>query len=883
MSEAIPFRQAIASATDSRTLGALLAAERQRQRERCLDHPTGVRACRSLTEVCDLTLQQMLALSLPADPVEREATRPKISIAATGGYGRKELCPFSDLDVTFVVAEEEDDHLDATVRKLFLLLMETFQHHVGLKVGYAYRSLNDAAELDPQSQTALLDLRVVAGSHRLAEQFGQEVFKQVWPGAFVRRKLAERAEKRRKAGGTLFRIEPDLKEGPGCLRDLQLAEWLAAVSFPSTRGDVWRQLQRLGAVSSRDVEAMDRAREFLLLLRTWMHWTTDRAADTLTRERQEGLAEALQLPDDARVSRVERLMVRFYGHAEIIERVSGYVVDRCLTERLSLSEDLACSGAELQPAYPWVPVDRPQFLVEVGRHFQELGLRPGYDLRRMIGQQLDHVAEVSADPDAAAGFLSMFEAPPPLTRPGPSAGPDSPGVYETLRLLADLGVLQRLVPELGEAFARVPFDLVHQHSIGFHSLETVRSLEQLRCSTDDGLREFRRAWSEVQSPRTLYLAALLHDIGKLPPEPDHSVAGARMAAEVCRRLQLQPELAAQVELLVRHHLLFSETAQLRDITLDRTMADFTQVVSSTDLLNMLMLLTYADMEATGVLNAAKVRFILGLYYRAEGYLTASASPGSASPEEQERTYRNRVARHWARSNLTPQQIEEVAWGMPVSYLLNTRPEQVARHVRMMEALKSAGPNVEFENEATDSITSIHICTLERPEPGLLSQIAGVLFAHEVRVHSAQVFTRSGEPAIALDTIWADYHGRLIPPMKCMELEQDLLLVLQGTDASEVLERRRKRPAPAPQPHLLRINNELADGHSVLQIRVDDQPGLLYRITRAIAALSWDIHSARISTRGDEARDAFYITSRDGRKLADEDPDLLEAFLRELAR
>jgi [protein-PII] uridylyltransferase len=891
-SKAAILRAAIAAAQHPSALAEILLAERARLKEANSKQPQGVRACRALTEATDAVIQRMLLLSLPEGP-QRDATRPKICVAATGGYGRRELCPHSDIDVTFIVAGEEDAALDATVRQMFLLLMEIFSQRVGLKVGYAYRNLYDVTQLDHQTQTALLDTRVIAGSHGLADQFLLKVFRHIWPAAFVRQKVAERRLLWEKHGGSLHRIEPEIREGPGGLRDLHLAEWLAAVSFPQTRGDVWRQLQRLGAVSRRDEQEVTAARNFVLTVRTWMHWETGRPADLLIRERQEGLAEALDYQDDDRASRVERFMEKVYEHAENISRVTTSVVDRCLSERLSLTDELVASGGELQPGYPWIQVSSPQFLVELGQHFQEHGLVPGYDLRRMISQHIDTCPDLSVDGEAAANFIGLLQASEPVIPPNAphlwaTRGPGgTPGVYNTLKLLADLGILQRLLPEIGEAFRRVPFDQIHRHTIGFHSLEGVRCLEQLRFTEDEKIQDFRRIWAEVQAPELLYLATLLHDIGKLAAPstvgaPGHTTAGAEIASDICHRLRLDAPSMARVEKLVRCHLIMSETAQLRDLTLDKTIEDFTQEIDSVDLLNMLVLLTYADMEATGVLSPVKIRFLEDLYYRAEPRLTGG-QPDPAQADDRARRFRSRLSRRLSGANLTPEQIREHTEGMPVSYLLNTRPEQVALHIRMVDTLLQNGPVVEFDDEMGVEITTVHVCTLERPEPGLLSQIAGVLYAHEVAVHGAQVFTRASEPPVALDTLWADYHGRGVPPLKRLELEQDLVSVLKDGDVEGVIARYRKQLPPPIPPRRVRIDNGLAESHSVLEIEVENQPGLLYRITRAFAALRWNIHSARISTSGDSARDAFYVTNAGDGKLLEDEGQLVDAFLAEFGK
>jgi UTP:GlnB (protein PII) uridylyltransferase len=192
-------------------------------------------------------------------------------------------------------------------------------------------------------------------------------------------------------------VEPQIREGPGGLRDLQVAEWLAAVTFPASRGDVWQQLARSGVVSRRDVERVRAAREWLLLVRNWMHFASGRPTDLLARERQEALANALGFRDDDRASAVERFMERVYEHAENVREVSGFVAERCLRERLSLDEDLVCSGRELAPAYPWLDVTSPHFLLTLALHYQQHDLEPGPELLRLISERL------AADSEGARG------------------------------------------------------------------------------------------------------------------------------------------------------------------------------------------------------------------------------------------------------------------------------------------------------------------------------------------------------------------------------------------------------------------------------------------------------------------------------------------------
>jgi [protein-PII] uridylyltransferase len=326
----------------------------------------------------------------------------------------------------------------------------------------------------------------------------------------------------------------------------------------------------------------------------------------------------------------------------------------------------------------------------------------------------------------------------------------------------------------------------------------------------------------------------------------------------------------------------SRTSQLRDLTLPQTIRDFIAVIDSPDLLSLLFLLTYADMKATGVLSPVRVRFLEELFHRAEQALTepgAGGAGGAEAPDpERLRRYRTRLSRQLSDHRLSEEEIRRHCEGMPVSYLLNTAPDQIAAHVRMVETLRAAGPVVEFPGDLGPEISVMTVCTYDDPQPGLLSRIAGVLYAHEIGVHAAQVFTREGDPAVALDTLWVDFHGRALPPLKKMELETDLTAVLRGQPVDEVLAAHRKHLPPGLPPERVRFDNDLAEHHTVVEIDAPDQPGLLYRLTRATARLGWDIHSARISTTGDRARDAFYITDRAGAKITGDPAPLQRAFI-----
>jgi [protein-PII] uridylyltransferase len=292
-------------------------------------------------------------------------------------------------------------------------------------------------------------------------------------------------------------------------------------------------------------------------------------------------------------------------------------------------------------------------------------------------------------------------------------------------------------------------------------------------------------------------------------------------------------------------------------------------------LRLLYLLTYADMAATGpgVWTAVAARFIEDLYYRSE----AAMLHGLPDPDKDPDLigYRRRMRQELSLHNLPTEEVETHCSLMPASYLLNTPLDEIAAHVRAVERLKTGGPVLDFFPGPGNEATVVTLCAYDDPQPGLLSKIAAVLYANDIEVHAAQVFTRESEPRIAIDTLWTEFHGGDLPPLKRRDLERDLLSVMTGRlTAAELLKKKGKR-VPNTSAPFIEIRNDLSDRHSVVEVDAADARGLLYRVTHAMSEAGWDIHSARVSTLDGEARDAFYVTDAAGNKLPIDPAPLIE--------
>jgi len=410
-------------------------------------------------------------------------------------------------------------------------------------------------------------------------------------------------------------------------------------------------------------------------------------------------------------------------------------------------------------------------------------------------------------------------------------------------------------------------------TVGEHCLRCVEDLERL-LGEEDGL--LGDVFSRIQNLEILFLAALLHDIGKLDSTRDHAKTGALRASKFARSLGMDEDSCRKVEFLVRHHLRMSETARMRDLNQRKTVRDFVAVVPDVALLDMLLLLTIADSRSVGSRHWSQVhlRFLLELHERAAAALR---SPNASAAADVER-HRRRVRRELSLSNLPPDEVDEHCELMPASYLLNTSPEELAAHIGFVRALKAGSPSVDFRDGRGSEYTEITVFAWDKP--GLLSDIAGVLRSMNINIHAAQIYTRAGQPELAVDKLYVDFEGRQLTETKRWQVEDELLSVLSGAQSvDQLLARLGKKTATNLENVSVRVLENLSEHQSVIEVRALDTAGLLHYLTSAFSELGFDIHSARVVTWGHEARDVFYMTTRDGEMLTQTQVDAILTKLR----
>ncbi|WP_242344038.1 [protein-PII] uridylyltransferase [Anaeromyxobacter terrae] len=822
-----------------------------------------------------------------------------VSLVALGGYGRRELAPFSDLDLLVLHGPGEPDAFVKAASERFLYSLWDLR----LEVGYGVRDLRACDELateDHTARTALLDLRWLAGDRALYAELEREELHGLSAQKvekFLADKLDEMRARRERFGDSIYLLEPNVKESEGGLRDLQSALWLARVRFKVA--GITELLAR-ALLPEREIREMRRARDFLWRVRNEMHYLAGRKWDQLTFDVQPEVARAMGYLDREHGSAVEEFMRHYYLAAKTVLVASDAIVDRCLEPQAAMGWRMVPPPAATLGAERAVPVmgGRParsterllpggEFKVFRGRltvvdtdvlrrspaalvrlfataDREQLDLYPyARDLAAQAAEEL--APEAASDPELNQELLACF------TRPGTRG--------RFLTLMHEIGVLPRVLPEFARVTARRQIDVYHVYTVDVHTLFAVRRLLALRCGdvTEDGLGDLART---VQRPLALYLGTLFHDIGKGAGK-DHSARGAEIAAEACVRMGLDPADAADIEWLVLKHLRMSAIAQRRDLSDPDLIHAFAEEVGTKDRLDKLYLLTYADIATVGPRTWTdwKARLIRELYGKTREVLERGErrpEPGTAEAAGRERV----AAALRARGGAVDAEHARFVQAMPARYFVTVDPALAPRHLRLLRFGRDLPVATALRHHPPLGYSELSLAARDRP--GLLATVAGVLAAHRIDIQAAEVFSTAEDPGLgwlagrALDVF--ELRGPeegAVEPARWRAARADLARVLAGEESLDALLARRLRASSLPEKPLPRvptkivIDNDSARTHSVVDVFTADRVGLLHTLARTFYELNLSVDLARISTEGHRASDAFYVRTPDGAPLEGE--------------
>jgi len=808
------------------------------------------------------------------------ATNPsdaeRMAIVATGGYGRALLAPGSDIDLLFLLPYKQTAWGESVAEYMLYVLWD-----LGFKVGHATRTVDQCIKMssDITVRTALLDARLIHGDAQLYGEFEDRFRNEVVAGtarAFIDAKMAEHDARHRQAGSSRYKVEPNVKDGKGGLRDLHTLHWLSKYLYGQGVGAA---TVAAGIFRPDEVATFRRCEGFLWTIRCFLHFGSGRAEEMLTFDQQPWLADRLGYNDRGGLRGVERFMKHYFLIAKEVGDLTTILcsalemqqlkaapgIGRFLRplnwkqrRQLRVRTDFRIDNDRLNVADPEVfkrdPVNLVRFFAEA--HLSNSFLHP--DAIRLLRHSKRLIDDKLRDnPEANRIFIELLTG---------HANPEM-----SLRRMNEAGVLGRFVPEFGNVVGMTQFNMYHSYTVDEHLIRTVGMLADIeRRGVSDELPLATEIIGTIKNRRALYVAAFLHDIGKGQTE-DHSVIGARVARKLGPRFGLTPAETETAVWLIEQHLTMSNVAQSRDLSDPKTIRDFADVVQSPERLKLLLLLTVADIRAVGpgVWNGWKGQLLRTLYFETEPLVAG----GHTQVKRSQRTAAAQVALREALSDWAPADIDRYVERHYPDYWLRTDAHRRVEHARLLRRAEHEGLHVATDTR-TDAFTAITELTVVAPNhPRLLSLFAGACAAAGANIAGAHIMTtRDG---YALDTFllnraFQDDEDELRRGKRIGDLIHRLLRGDAWLD-SLLAQRGQQQPrfmAFTVEPDVI-INNALSDQFTVIEVAGRDRPGLLYELTSTLSNLLLDITSAHVTTFGEKAVDVFYVTDLTGRKLVSE--------------
>ncbi len=843
-----------------------LAERREEIRRQHEAGSPGIQICTRLSNLLDTVVLDLFEDALvELWPQGSEEIRTQVALVAHGGYGRRHVAPYSDVDLMVLHTPEALDLVAPLASRLVRDLSDA-----RLELGQSLCTPQQAchlAALDPTICTTLMEARLLTGSEKLYKTFFDRFTRRTnrrVKGLYNAIVDARRRE-RLQYGETVYLLEPNIKRSSGGLRDLQLLRWLGfarhGVTDPSA-------LQLLGALSKSDQNTLREATEFLLHIRNELHFHAGQSNDVLDRHEQVRLAELYRYQGSEAILPVERFMSEYFRHTSAVRSVVRNATENWRPGQFWVNLAGSLFSHQVEGDY------RVTFreVVATRRGLEKLQTDLSEVLKLCVLANLQNkriapptweavraaVPALPADltPEVCLQFLSLMSQPGRLG--------------DLLRRLHDLGVLEKIIPAFTHARSLLQFNEYHRYTVDEHCILAVERATDF--ARDDGI--LGRVYRGIKHKRTLHLALLIHDLGKGYVD-DHSDVGLKIAEETAARLRLPVREAESLKFLVHKHLQMSHLAFWRDSSDPQLILRFAIEVGSPEVLDMLFVLTAADFAAVGpgVWDSWKADVLTALYKRTIRHL-ASDAPATD-------TYESLSRRRAEVRRLLAAEEDQKWFGRQVdsltnAYAFNAPPAQIAAELRDLHSLGPRDVHAHGRYLPESEMIEFVVGTHESITPGVFHKLTGALAGQGLEIRTAEINTLA--EGLVLDRFYVndpDYAQE--PPQErldetCEALVRMLQFPPDGAPAFRNIwrsEATRGRAALNPLPARVLIDNSSAETYTIVEVFANDRLGLLYTISRTLFELELSVSLAKIGTYLDQVVDVFYVTDAAGKKLTDE--------------
>jgi [protein-PII] uridylyltransferase len=798
-----------------------------------------------------------------------------MAVVAVGGYGRGTLAPSSDIDLLFLLPHKNPEAAEKVAETALYVLWD-----MGFKVGHATRSVEECivrARQDITIRTTILEARLIAGEAALFGELERRFLREVVAGTarqFVAAKLAEREERLQRNGLSRYVVEPNVKDGKGGLRDLHTLFWIGKYAYQVKEP---ADLVAAGLFSREEFRRFRRAEDFLWTVRCHLHFLTGKAEDRLTFDLQRELAQRLRYGSHGGLMDVERFMKHYFlmakevgdltlimcaqleeRDAKQVRGINGLIRSlRFRKKRIAGTLDFVADNGRINVSDAKAFERDPVNLVRMFKLADDNNLDFHPDAMHLASKSLRLIdRKLRESEEANRLFLSVLTS---RNRP-----------EHLLRKMNESGVLGRFIPAFGDIVAMMQFNMYHHYTVDEHLIRAVGALADIESGKTAAEHPLSvEILPYIKDREALYCAILLHDIAK-GDRDDHSLAGERVARQLCPRFGLDAARTELVAWLVREHLTMSMTAQTRDLADRKTIRDFAETVQTIERLRHLLVLTVCDIRAVGpgVWNGWKGQLLRTLYYETEPLLTGGYSRLDRKPQvEAQRLALAEALTGWSEED------KRRYVALPYSaWFMATDPETQARQMNFLRDADARGERLATDVRVRGFEAVTEITVLAPDHPRLLSVIAGACAAAGANIADARIHTTADGRALDTISISRAFDNPDDELRRAKRVSRTIEEVLSGrTRLPEMIAARpRNRSAAAfSVKPLVTVDNGLSESFTVIEVEGLDRPGLLYEVTRKLGDLNLNIGSAHIVTFGEKVIDAFYVRDLVGHKVTGE--------------
>ena len=842
---------------------------------------TGKKCVEKYTRMIDAIIKKIYSDALnnllTANNTNRH--KPSFAIIALGGYGRKELNIYSDVDLLFLFKETLSLTDENIIKEILYKLWD-----LKLDLGYSIRSIDNALkniENDMHLLTSVIENRFLIGSKRIHTSFEQklkESFEKKKIISFFDEKIKELDKRYKESGFSVYLLQPNIKESEGGLRDFHNIFWLTYAIFKQKKPIV---LIRKNIISSTEWYKLSTSYSFLLKLRNALHLTTERKCDTLSFDYQHNTAKILNYVNDARQLAEEKLLTDYYKNAKNIFTISSKIISLLKKETLIIQGIPTKREVKKINEYfhtvdevvfiikkdPAIFTENPSLILDIFTTAQHLGLRVSERTKSVLTLAIKRIKNFHFlfSKENIQKFLNILDRKSFVTT--------------TLRDMYEVGLLSKIIPEFHHLFCMVRIDHYHLYTVDEHIFKAIEFVENLFDDQDeDRDRDVASVAKTIVKLWILNLSILLHDIGKGEGHA-HVLRGAQISERITERLKLSDEERLIVYFLVQNHLKMSHIALRRDITDEAIIKDLAKTVGNIETLKMLYVLTYADMKAISesVYNRWKGQLLFGLYQKTLSFLMGEkiSREFDENLRHTTKTYLLNILckeRIYAFPTF-PKKLDAFIENVPERYLISTPIETIAKQFILTTQLNENNMIVwEIVDNEKLNLTEILVTTYDKV--GIFHSVVGLLSLKELNINSAQTFT--SKDGIALISFYATdlYMNKLPEGFRLERIREELNLILQGKKKIEDLYQPNLKLHNVPPERLkmaetrVEVNNNDSTTHTIIEVRTIDRPGVLYTISRIISEFQLNLDLALISTEAYRVVDVFYVTDLENNKVED---------------